>query len=89
MIILHRIKDDPTSDKLEQKLKDLVLAFKTVHHQSNKNDVSLPYIEDGDSVISDEQEIDDWVQELEAELNWQRSLSGDGCFIDPNTGKVC
>lgn len=89
MIILHRNKDDAKSEELEQKLKDMVLAYKTVHHQSNESDYDLPYIVDGDSIISEEKEIEEWVLKLEAELKWQRSLSGDGCFIDPNSGKVC
>lgn len=89
MITLHRKKEDSKSEELDQKLKDMVLAYKTVHHQENNSDYNLPYIEDGDSIISEEQEIEEWVLKLQAELKWQRSLSGDGCFIDPDSGKVC
>lgn len=89
MITLHKIKDDLKSDELEQKLIDMVLAYKTVYHRPKESDYSLPYIEDGDSIISNEKEIEEWVLELETELKWQRSLSGDGCYIDPQSGKVC
>ncbi len=89
MIILHKIENDSKSDELEQKLTDLVLAFKTTHHRPGDGKYFRPYIEDGESIISGEKEIEEWILELEAELKWQRSLSGDGCFIDPESGKVC
>lgn len=89
MIILHRKEDDSKSEELEQKLTDMVLAYKSVYHQSGNSKYSLPYIEDGDLIVSEDKEIEEWVLELEAELKWQRSLSGDGCFIDPDSGKIC
>lgn len=89
MITLHRKKDDLKSEELEQKLKDMVLAYKIEHHQPDETTYSLPYIQDGDSIISQENEIEEWVLELEAELKWHRSLSGDGCFIHPDSGKIC
>lgn len=89
MITLHCKKGDPKSNRLEQKLKEIVLAYKTVYHQANESSHPLPYIEDDDAIITDYEEIEEWIIELEAELKWQRSLSGDGCYIDPNSGKVC
>ena len=89
MITLHSIKDDPKSSRLEQKLKELVLAFKTVYHQADECSHSIPYIEDGDAIITNDEKIEEWIVELESELKWQRSLSGDGCYIHPDSGKVC
>lgn len=89
MITLHRKKDDPKSDELEEKLKEMVLAYKTSQLQSAESKYPLPFIEDGESFFTNDEEIEKWILELESELKWQRSLSGDGCFIHPDSGKIC
>jgi hypothetical protein len=86
MIILHKVKNDPSSDELEERLNDLVLAYKTELHEPGTDG---PAIEEGDSIIRDKSELEQWIQNLEKELKWQRSLSGDGCYIDPETGEIC
>lgn len=87
MIVLHRALDDAESDQLEEKLNDLVLAFKTESHASQNED--LPYIEEDGKEYRTEKEIEKWLSELSSELNWQRSLSGDGCYINPKDGTMC
>lgn len=88
MIKLIRKPDDPKADEIESRFEDLILSYKTVISDEHEDD-DLPKIKDGDRFISDEEEIENWLRELEADLKWQRSLSGDGCFIDPKSGKVC
>lgn len=85
MIKLIRKIDDPKADEIESRFKDLILSYKT----EKSDEDNLPKIKDGDTVISDDEEIENWFRELEDELEWQRSLSGDGCYIDPKSGKVC
>lgn len=85
MIKLIRKSDDPKADEIASKFNDLILSYKT--EISDGND--LPKIQDGDTIISDDKEIEGWLRELEDELSWQRSLSGDGCYIDPESGNVC
>jgi hypothetical protein len=85
MIKLIRQDDDPMADEIESRFKDLILSYKTEISEDN----DLPKIVDGNTTLSDTDEIDKWLRELESELNWQRSLSGDGCYIDPKSGKVC
>lgn len=85
MIKLIRQDDDPMADEIELRFKDLILSYKTEISEDN----DLPKIVDGDTTLSDKDEIEEWLRELESELNWQRSLSGDGCYIDPKSGKVC
>lgn len=85
MIKLIRKPDDPQADEIESRFEDLILSYKT--EISDEDD--LPKIKDGDTIISGEDEIENWLRELEADLEWQRSLSGDACFIDPDSGKVC
>lgn len=85
MIKLIRKADDPKADEIESRFKDLILSYKTEKSDGD----NLPKIQDGDTVISDDDEIESWFRELEDELVWQRSVSGDGCYIDPKSGKVC
>lgn len=89
MITLHRNKEDSAADKIEARFKDLVLSYETILHVEDSGSGKLPRIEDGDNVVSGDSEIEQWLQKLEDELKWQRSLSGDGCYIDPKSGKVC
>jgi hypothetical protein len=85
MITLIRQADDPKADDIESRFKDLILSYKTEIFEDN----DLPKIVDGDTTVSGAEEIEEWLSELESELNWQRSLSGDGCYIDPKSGNVC
>lgn len=89
MIKLIRQPNDPKADEIESRFKDLILSYKTEVLENGSGENHLPKIHDGDSVISGDEEIEKWFRELEADLNWQRSLSGDGCYIDPKTGKIC
>ncbi|MEX2641273.1 MAG: hypothetical protein WD266_11330 [Balneolales bacterium] len=89
MIILHRKKSDPQSDRLGEKLADLVVAYESIDHPPAEANEDLPFIEESGRQIKGEKEIGQWLLALEEELNWQRSLSGDGCYIDPKTGRIC
>jgi len=89
MIKLFRKPDDPKADEIEGRFKDLILAYKTEIIEGASTEENLLKIEEGDTIISGDQEIESWLLELEAELKWQRSLSGDGCYIDPRSGNVC
>lgn len=86
MITLYRHKDDKEAAKIEEKLQDLVLAYRVENVDDPQKE---PFIEDGGKKIESEEELEKWFRELESELNWQRSISGDGCYIHPDTGKVC
>lgn len=85
MIKLIRQSDDSKADEIESRFEDLILSYKTEISENN----DLPKIVDGDTTVSGDDEIEEWLRELESELNWQRSLSGDGCYIDPKSGNVC
>ena len=82
MIILHASSVGKDSQQLEQRLKKMVVAYQKVEYERADDD--LPYIEeDGREFISGK-EIEDWLLELEKELKWSRSLSGDGCYVAPD-----
>jgi hypothetical protein len=87
MIIFHKKESHSESDRLEERLKDLVISFKTEIHSDGKE--GLPYIEEDGKTYKTEGEIKKWMQELAGDLKWQRSLSGDGCYIDPKKGNIC
>lgn len=89
MITLYRKADDSKADEIEARFKDLVLSYKTRIGDSNFAKNKLPKIKDGDTIISGDQNIERWFRKLEANLKWERSLSGDGCYIDPESGDVC
>lgn len=88
MIRLIRKEDDPKADHIESRFEDLTLSYK-IEISDEDDDGDLPKVKDGDTIISGEDEIENWLRGLEADLKWQRSLSGDGCYINPESGEVC
>lgn len=87
MITLHKKREHASSDQLQKKLEELVIAFKKEVHPDDA--AGLPYIVEDEKEYQSKEAIEEWLAELSEDLNWQRSLSGDGCYIDPKKGKVC
>jgi hypothetical protein len=86
MITLYRHKDDKQAANIEEKLQDLVLAYRVEEIDDQESE---PFIVDGGEKIQGEEELENWFRELKGELDWQRSITGDGCYIHPDSGKVC
>lgn len=87
MIVLHKKGSHRNSELLEERVKELVITFKKkIHSQAEKG---LPFIEEDGKVFKTDEEIEDWFKEIKEELDWQRSLSGDGCYINPKDGRIC
>jgi len=90
MITLYRAEKNREADKIEEKLKELVVSFQTeIVSDIDKADSVLPYIVEGDKRISGDSNLDKYITELERELHIQRSITGDACYIDPDTGEIC
>jgi hypothetical protein len=85
MITLKRNEHDSEADRIEDRLKYLVVAYKTVIDP----EIDSSYIEESGNKVIQGANMESWFRQLESELSWQRSLSGDGCFIDPETGNIC
>lgn len=85
MLTLHHKPGNTDSERIKQKLEDLCLAFK-IELTDGKE---APCLSDSSGDIKGDKEIASYLEELERELNFQRSLSGDGCYIDPQSGEVC
>ncbi|MGF1670043.1 MAG: hypothetical protein ACFCU6_06320 [Balneolaceae bacterium] len=90
MIELHRPEIDPLSDELEERLNDMIIKYKTERYKNEETtSIDLPCIKEGSTLVTGSEKIKKYLLELEQELKWQRSLSGDGCYIDPDTGETC
>jgi hypothetical protein len=87
MITLFKKAGDEFSEEIHSALDDLIIRFEFKNLPADSAEPS--YIRDGEKIVKGEKEIIDWLRQLEAELKWQRSLSGDGCYIDPETGNTC
>ena len=85
MIRLHRKPIDPDADRVEERLQDLVLAYETEIDKT----ANPCYIMEGRNKIVKGDQMNKWFLSLEQELTWSRSLSGDGCYLDPESGEPC
>ncbi len=99
MIELHRPEQDKFADEIDDRLNAMVVAFRSVVHpgspdsdrqnSSPQTSTPLPHIRESGKMISRKEEIFTWLDELDRELQQQRSVSGDSCYIDPESGKIC
>ena len=87
MIILHLPSTKKDERNLEEQLQDLVLAYQKIEH--GQDEIERSFIEEDGEYYKTDQEISRWFRSLQKDLSWQRSLSGDGCYIDPESGEVC
>ncbi|MDX1586922.1 MAG: hypothetical protein R3222_09265 [Balneolaceae bacterium] len=85
MITLYRKKEDPKADRIQEKLDDLVVAYDV----KRMKDAQEAYIREDDQELKQENEIKEWLNDLRDDLEWQRSLTADACYIDPETGENC
>jgi len=90
MIEFHRLQKDELSDEISTMLQDMVVAYRTkTYSDSPSSSCSLPHIREGKNIISGEEELREYLHNLDRELHQQRSITGDGCYLDPETGEVC
>lgn len=89
MIQLIRPETSSFADEIERTFQSWVLAYRSRVEPSQTEGSSSVCILDGNTKIRGRKAILSWLQELERELNIQRSVSGDGCYVDPETGETC
>jgi hypothetical protein len=87
MITLFKNTGDTFAEEIQEALDDLVISY-NVEDLAEVSDQNT-HIKDGKTIVEGQERIKSWIRELESELKWQRSLSGDGCYIDPETGDSC
>ena len=94
MIELHCIPDDPFSNELKEWLNDLVVAHKVLEYSDRdlkaaRPEYDLPYIRENGTIVTGHEKIRQFMKQLSIEIGQQRMVTGDGCYIDPETGEVC
>ncbi len=92
MLELHRLHNDPRSDEIEDRLKDMVAAYRVFHYSEESASTTvapLPHLREGDKIISTRVDTDRFLDELEKYMKVQHSYSSDACYIDPETGEIC
>ena len=87
---MHRLDDDPLADRVEETLNELVVAHKVVRYlEMPAGDPTPPCINESGRIIVGKQDLDEYLYRLKTDLDRQRSISGDVCYIDPETGEIC
>ncbi len=92
MLELHRPHNDPGSDEIEDRLKEMVAAYRVFKYSvkpSKKSGAPLPHLREGDKIISGREDTDRYLNELERFMRVQHTYSADACYIDPETGEIC
>ncbi len=92
MIELHRLQKDPVSDEIEERLQAMVVAHRIKHYAAaptGSPDAPLPYIREGEKIISGREDTARYLDELERFMRVQHTYSADACYIDPETGEIC
>lgn len=92
MLELHRLHNDPRSDEIEDRLINMVAAYRVFHYSqepSANNSAPLPHLREGDKIVSTRVDTDRFLDELERFMKIQHSYSADACYIDPETGEIC
>ncbi|MEZ4703360.1 MAG: hypothetical protein R2834_23725 [Rhodothermales bacterium] len=87
MIELHRTAGSEAGDALEETLRDLCVAHRVVTVEAG-GDPPPPFLLEGGRRYAGA-EIPPFLDILRAELQANRLVSGDACYIDPRNGRVC
>jgi len=87
MITLYKKRNSEFGNEVDQKLNDLVISYET--EELPEEIETEVFIIESEKKIKGKQAIEEWLYQLEDELRWQRSLSGDACYLDPDTGETC
>ncbi len=85
MLTLIRPLSSQLADEIEERLKDMVVAYEVMKNVTT----ALPYLLENGNVIKGKELIHQFLEQLEKEVNWSRSISADACYLDPDGGMVC
>lgn len=84
MICLYKSHSDALGQEISDQLTGMCAAHKVI-----STDKSESYLMEGAHVISGRKNILDFLAEYKTILERDRSVSGDGCYLDPVSGQVC
>lgn len=94
MIELYRTGECAECAEIEAALREMVVAYRVITVEPGKkqatpiNGASLPAIKDGEQIVSGEEEITHYLNELERFVTLWRRYQSDSCYIDEN-GDTC
>ena len=83
MIELRRPQDSKFADDVEERLRELVVAFRVV-----EGDGAVE-ISDGSLKAAGPEAVDAYVDDLAAELRLGRQFQSDACYLDPGNPGRC
>jgi hypothetical protein len=95
MFKFYRKQSNQFADWVEEKLNEMVVAHKLIDMNGNNplpegiTQEDLPALSDGYKTWLSESEIKKFLRELDQDLSFSRSLSGDACYIDPDNPDQC
>jgi len=87
MITLYKKPNGQFGNEVDQRLDDLIITYE-MKELSEDAEAEVVIIE-SEKKIKGKQAIENWLNQFEKELRWQRSLTGDACYLDPDTGETC
>lgn len=93
MITLYRRNESKLADEVQETLEDLVLAHEIVDvDREGATDITadgtLPVVVESGRAYSGD-EIFSLLNELRTELAYERQVSADACYVDPNNPGQC
>jgi len=95
MLKFYKQSSDSFTDRVERKLRDMVVAHEIVRVDSSGSlpgevgSHDLPVLSDSHQVWTTPKKIDDFLEELHQELREGRSMQSDSCHIDPDNPGQC
>ena len=91
MVELYRTAESPLADELEEQLQEMVAAYRTeivADAESLSFSDELPVVRDGDEVVTGEENLLRYLDELRDLLGeWDR-FGSDACYIEED-GSIC
>lgn len=93
MMTLYRRKACRAADEVQERLEELVLAHRVVEVDGDRPDEVSPdrplpvLVESGEAYSGGE--IAAVLDEIQTELTYERQVSADACFIDPESAGHC
>jgi len=82
MIVFYKNFDE-TGNYIEDFLNQESIAHKTRETEQKS------YIQENGKNIKGDEDLKKFFNQLKKDLDFQRSISGDACYIDPDTGTIC
>ncbi len=97
MFTFYHQTSDAFTKWVEDKLKEMVVAHKIIgvdedDSSSLPKDISiddLPLLSDGHEYWRSQKEIEEFLEELQRDLEFSRSLTSDACYVDPENPSEC